>query len=52
MMGGTIEMSLDVALITMHKTGKSMFFQLKETALGRLATIPTGIKLRQEILGK
>jgi len=41
----------DDAVLAMHKVGKQLPCELKETALGGLAATPTGIKLKNLILG-
>lgn len=42
----------DEVVIAMYKVGKSMPLQLKETALGGIATTATALKLKEEISGK
>jgi len=42
----------DEVVEAMYKVGRSLPSSLKETSLGGLATTPTGIKLKNEILGK
>jgi L-serine dehydratase len=41
----------DEVVEAMYKVGRSLPSSLKETSLGGLATTPTGIKLKNEILG-
>ncbi|MBL4936784.1 L-serine ammonia-lyase, iron-sulfur-dependent, subunit alpha [Clostridium sp. YIM B02515] len=42
----------DDTVLAMYRVGKSMPCELRETALGGLASTPTGIKLRKQILGE
>lgn len=42
----------DDTVLAMYRVGKSMPCELRETALGGLASTPTGIKLRKQVLGE
>ena len=42
----------DDVVAAMYRVGKSMPCELRETALGGLATTPEGLKLRKQILGE
>jgi L-serine dehydratase len=42
----------DDTVLAMYRVGKAMPCELRETALGGLASTPTGIKLRKQILGE
>lgn len=42
----------DEVVETMYKIGKALPMQLRETALGGLATTPTGLKLNDKVKGK
>ena len=42
----------DDAILAMHRIGKQMPCELRETAMGGLATTPTGIMLKERVLGK
>lgn len=42
----------DDVVLAMYKVGKQMPCELRETALGGLATTPSGIELRKKILGE
>lgn len=42
----------DDVILAMYKTGKQLPCELRETALGGLASTPTGIQLRKKILGE
>lgn len=42
----------DEVVVAMYKVGKQLPCELRETALGGIAISPTGIKLKNEILGK
>lgn len=42
----------DEVVEAMYRVGKSLPFELRETALGGLAATPTGIRIRKEILGE
>ena len=42
----------DDAILAMQRIGKQMPCELRETAMGGLATTPTGILLKERILGK
>lgn len=43
---------LDDAILAMYRVGKQLPCELRETAMGGLATTPTGIALKEKILGK
>lgn len=42
----------DDTVLAMYRVGKQMPCELRETALGGLASTPTGIKLRKQVLGE
>lgn len=42
----------DDAILAMYRIGKQMPCELRETAMGGLATTPTGIMLRDRVLGR
>ena len=42
----------DEVVEAMYKVGKSLPYELRETALGGIAGTPTGIKIKEEIFGK
>jgi L-serine dehydratase len=42
----------DDAVLAMYRVGKQMPCELRETAMGGLATTPTGIMLSEKVLGK
>lgn len=42
----------DDAILAMQRIGKQMPCELRETAMGGLATTPTGIMLKERVLGK
>lgn len=42
----------DEAVTAMYKVGKQLPCELRETAMGGLAVTPTGLKLREKILGE
>lgn len=42
----------DDTVLAMYRVGRQMPCELRETALGGLASTPTGIKLRKQILGE
>lgn len=52
MSGVTSRIPFDDTVIAMYKVGKQLPCELRETAMGGLATTPTGLKLAKEILGK
>lgn len=52
MSGVTSRIPFDDTVTAMYKIGKQMPCELRETAMGGLATTPTGLKLAKEILGK
>ena len=52
MSGVTSRIPFDDTVIAMYKVGKQLPCELRETAMGGLATTPTGIKLAREILSK
>ena len=52
MSGVTSRIPFDDTVTAMYKIGKQLPCELRETAMGGLATTPTGIKLAKEILGK
>ncbi|MGH4137231.1 L-serine ammonia-lyase, iron-sulfur-dependent, subunit alpha [Clostridium sp.] len=52
MSGVTSRIPFDDTVIAMYKVGKQMPCELRETAMGGLATTPTGLRLAKEILGK
>ena len=51
MSGVTSRIPFDDTVTAMYKVGKQLPCELRETAMGGLATTPTGIKLAKEILG-
>ncbi|MBX4258273.1 L-serine ammonia-lyase, iron-sulfur-dependent, subunit alpha [Clostridium estertheticum] len=52
MSGVTSRIPFDDTVIAMYKVGKQLPCELRETAMGGLATTPTGLKLAKEILSK
>ena len=52
MSGVTSRIPFDDTVIAMYKVGKQLPCELRETAMGGLATTPTGMKLAKEILSK
>ncbi|MCB2305172.1 L-serine ammonia-lyase, iron-sulfur-dependent, subunit alpha [Clostridium estertheticum] len=52
MSGVTSRIPFDDTIIAMYKVGKQLPCELRETAMGGLATTPTGLKLAKEILSK
>ncbi|MGV8983245.1 L-serine ammonia-lyase, iron-sulfur-dependent, subunit alpha [Clostridium sp.] len=52
MSGVTSRIPFDDTVIAMYKVGKQLPCELRETAMGGLATTPTGLRLAKEILGK
>ncbi len=42
----------DEVVEAMYRVGKALPFELRETALGGLATTPTGVRLKKEIMGE
>ncbi|MBU3097867.1 MULTISPECIES: L-serine ammonia-lyase, iron-sulfur-dependent, subunit alpha [Clostridium] len=52
MSGVTSRIPFDDTVIAMYKVGRQLPCELRETAMGGLATTPTGIKLAKEILSK
>jgi L-serine dehydratase len=42
----------DDAVIAMYKVGKQLPCELRETAMGGLAATPTGLKLKEKVLGE
>ncbi|MBU3159908.1 L-serine ammonia-lyase, iron-sulfur-dependent, subunit alpha [Clostridium frigoris] len=52
MSGVTSRIPFDDTVIAMYKVGKQLPCELRETAMGGLATTPTGLKLAKEILEK
>lgn len=52
MSGVTSKIPFDDTVWAMYKVGKSMPCELRETAMGGLAITVTGLKLKEEILGK
>lgn len=52
MSGVTSRIPFDDTVIAMYKIGKQMPCELRETAMGGLATTPTGLRLAKEILGE
>ena len=52
MSGVTSRIPFDDTVLAMYKVGKQLPCELRETAMGGLATTPTGLKLAKEILGK
>ncbi len=52
MSGVTSRIPFDDTVIAMYKIGKQLPCELRETAMGGLATTPTGLRLAKEILGK
>ena len=50
MSGVTSRIPFDDTVIAMYKVGKQLPCELRETAMGGLATTPTGLKLAKEIL--
>lgn len=51
MSGVTSRIPFDDTVTAMYKVGKQLPCELRETAMGGLATTPTGLKLAKEILG-
>ena len=52
MSGVSSRIPFDDTVLAMYKVGKQLPCELRETAMGGLATTPTGLKLAKEILGK
>lgn len=52
MSGVTSRIPFDDTVIAMYKVGKQLPCELRETAMGGLATTPTGLRLANEILFK
>ncbi|MCB2341175.1 L-serine ammonia-lyase, iron-sulfur-dependent, subunit alpha [Clostridium estertheticum] len=52
MSGVTSRIPFDDTVIAMYKVGKQLPCELRETAMGGLATTPTGLKLAKKILSK
>ncbi len=52
MSGVKSKIPFDDTVTAMYKVGKSLPCELRETAMGGLAVTPTGIKLKNQILGK
>lgn len=51
MAGVESKIPFDDVILAMHKIGKSLPAELRETAQGGLAVTPTGLKLKEQILG-
>lgn len=52
MAGVKSKIPFDDAVLAMYRVGKQLPCELRETALGGLAITPTGIKLKQQVLGE
>ncbi|WP_392486114.1 L-serine ammonia-lyase, iron-sulfur-dependent, subunit alpha [Haloimpatiens sp. FM7315] len=51
MAGVKSRIPFDDAVLAMYRVGKQLPCELRETALGGLATTPTGLKLKKQVLG-
>jgi len=52
MSGVTSRIPFDDTVLALYRVGKQLPCELRETAMGGLATTPTGLRLSKEILGK
>lgn len=52
MAGVKSKIPFDDSVLAMYRVGKQLPCELRETALGGLAITPTGLKLKEQVLGK
>ncbi len=52
MAGIEAKIPFDEAVIAMYKVGKSLPSSLRETAMGGIATTPTGLRLKKQVFGE
>ena len=52
MAGIEAKIPFDEAVIAMYKVGKSLPSALRETAMGGIATTPTGLRLKKQVFGE